>query len=67
MMRIHPIKFIVLLGLAAFGNVAEAAAKIVHWQMPQGSRVYYVHTEGLPMVDIQVALMRRDGGNTCRH
>ncbi len=41
-----------------------AAAKIDHWQTPHGSRVYYVHTEGLPMVDIQVAFdagSARDG------
>ena len=40
--------------LLAFSQFASAAAKIEHWQTPQGSRVYYVHTEGLPMVDIQV-------------
>ena len=38
----------------AFSQFAYSAAKIEHWQTPQGSRVYYVHTEGLPMVDIQV-------------
>ena len=51
--------------LAAFCNLAQAAAKIEHWQTPQGSRVYYVHTEGLPMVDVQVAFdagSARDGG-----
>jgi len=40
--------------LLASGQFANAAAKIERWQTPQGSRVYYVHTEGLPMVDIQV-------------
>jgi len=45
-----------LLGLIllAFCQFTSAAAKIDHWQTPQGSRVYYVRTEGLPMVDIQV-------------
>lgn len=41
-----------------------AAAKIENWQTPQGSRVYFVRTEGLPMVDIQVAFdagSARDG------
>ena len=41
-----------------------AAAKIDHWQTKQGSRVYYVHTDGLPMVDIQVVFdagSARDG------
>ncbi|CAA9890443.1 Peptidase M16 domain-containing protein [Candidatus Methylobacter favarea] len=32
-----------------------SAAKIEHWQTPQGSGVFYVHTEDLPMVDIQIA------------
>jgi len=42
----------------------QAAAKIERWQTPQGSRVFYVHTEGLPMVDIQVVFdagSARDG------
>ena len=55
-----------LLGLIllAFSQFASSAAKIEHWQTPQGSRVYYVHTEGLPMVDIQVVFdagSARDG------
>jgi zinc protease len=53
-----------LVWLSAFCNGSWAAAKIEHWQTPQGSRVYYVHTEGLPMVDIQVAFdagSARDG------
>ncbi len=46
-----------LLGLIFlfFSQSVYSAAKIEHWQTAQGSRVYYVHTEGLPMVDIQVA------------
>ncbi len=46
-----------LLGLIflCFSQSVYSAAKIEHWQTAQGSRVYYVHTEGLPMVDIQVA------------
>lgn len=41
-----------------------AAAKIDFWQTRQGSRVYFVKTEGLPMADIQVmfdAGSARDG------
>jgi len=41
-----------------------AAAKIDHWRTPEGARVYYVQTEGLPMADIQVifdAGSARDG------
>ena len=47
-----------------FSQTVWAAAKIEHWQTAQGSRVYYVHTEGLPMVDIQVSFdagSARDG------
>ncbi|MDD1608472.1 MAG: insulinase family protein, partial [Methylococcaceae bacterium] len=46
-----------LLGLLllVFSSVTVAAAKIDHWQTPQGSRVYYIRTEGLPMADIQVS------------
>jgi zinc protease len=61
-MRIHLLSFMLLASF--FCNPAEAAAKIEHWQTPQGSRVYYVRTEGLPMVDIQVAFdagSSRDG------
>ncbi len=50
--------------LLSFNTLTNAAAKIDHWQTPQGSRVYYVHTEGLPMVDIQVVFdagSARDG------
>jgi len=50
--------------LLAASQYANAAAKIDHWQTPQGSRVYYVRTEGLPMVDIQVVFdagSARDG------
>lgn len=60
-MRAHLFCFILFIGSQA----AMAAAKIDHWQTPQGSRVYYVHTEGLPMADIQVlfdAGSARDGG-----
>jgi zinc protease len=43
------------LWLFVFSSVTVAAAKIDHWQTPQGTRVYYVRTEGLPMADIQVS------------
>lgn len=55
---------LVALLLVTFSSVSFAAAKIDNWQTPQGSRVYYVHTDGLPMVDIQVSFdagSARDG------
>jgi len=59
-MRIHLLAFLFLV----FSQSVWSAAKIEHWQTAQGSRVYYVHTEGLPMVDIQVVFdagSARDG------
>ena len=47
-----------------FSGLSQAAAKIENWQTPQGSRVFYVRTEGLPMADIQVVFdagSARDG------
>jgi len=41
-----------------------AAAKIDHWQTQQGGQVYFVKTEGLPMVDIRITFdagSARDG------
>ena len=60
-MRIHLLKslglntnsaYLLAFILLATSQSATAAAKIEHWQSTQGSPVYYVHTEGLPMVDI---------------
>jgi zinc protease len=58
------LSFMLVVSFMSFCSPAGAAAKIDHWQTPQGSRVYYVRTEGLPMVDIQVAFdagSARDG------
>ncbi|MBD9358331.1 M16 family metallopeptidase [Methylomonas albis] len=45
-----------LIGLALLllSQTAWCAAKIENWQTPQGSRIYYVRTAGLPMVDVRV-------------
>ena len=32
----------------------HVTSKIEHWQTTQGSRVYFVHADGLPMADVQV-------------
>lgn len=40
--------------LLIFSQSVSGAAKIEHWRTSQGSRVYFAHTDGLPMVDIQV-------------
>jgi zinc protease len=50
--------------LFIFGTNAFAAAQIENWQSEKGSRVYFVKTDALPMVDIQVifdAGSARDG------
>jgi zinc protease len=56
-------RFVSLILMIASGSVC-AAAKIEHWQTQQGSKVYYVQADGLPMVDIQVVFdagSARDG------
>lgn len=35
-------------------TAAHAGVKIDHWTTPSGTRVYFVETRGLPMLDIQV-------------
>ena len=50
--------------LLVFSQFSFATAKIEHWQTSQGSRVYYVQADALPMVDIQVVFdagSARDG------
>ncbi len=37
-----------------FSQSLFAAAKIEHWQTPQGTSVFYVKTSGLPMLDVRV-------------
>ena len=57
------IKFIALLFIFS-SQVAFSAAKIEQWKTSKGSPVFYVKTDGLPMVDIQVifdAGSARDG------
>lgn len=46
-----------LLGLLLLvvSQMSWATVKIEQWQTSQGSRVYYVHTPSLPMVDIRVS------------
>ena len=46
-------KFLGLL-LLVLSQTSWAAVKIENWQTAQGSRVYYVRTPSLPMVDIRV-------------
>jgi zinc protease len=48
------IAYLFVFALLVTSQSAISAAKIEHWQSTQGSPVYYVHTEGLPMVDIQL-------------
>jgi zinc protease len=57
------IKFLTVLLLLFTGN-SQAAAKIEQWATSQGAKVFYVQTQGLPLVDIQVTFdagSARDG------
>ncbi len=50
--------------LLAFSQFSFAAAKIENWQTTQGSKVYFIQTDALPMADIQIifdAGSARDG------
>jgi zinc protease len=50
--------------LLIVSQVSFATAKIEHWQTTQGSRVYFVQADALPMADIQVVFdagSARDG------
>ncbi|MGR9087569.1 MAG: M16 family metallopeptidase [Gammaproteobacteria bacterium] len=50
--------------LLIFSQSVFAAAKIEHWQTEQGSRIFFVRTESLPLADIVVAFdagSARDG------
>ncbi len=46
---------LLLIWVLLFSHTCFSAAKIENWNTSQGSRVYYVHAKGLPMVDIEVA------------
>jgi zinc protease len=53
-----------MLVLLIFSPLSWGVANIEHWQTSQGSRVYYVHTQGLPLADIRVTFdagSARDG------
>ncbi len=55
---------IIGLVLLVFSQFSFATAKIVHWQTSQGSRVYFVQADALPMADIQIVFdagSARDG------
>jgi zinc protease len=50
--------------LLVFTSNSQAAAKIEQWATSQGAKVFYVQTQGLPLVDIQITFdagSARDG------
>jgi zinc protease len=47
-------RWITCLVLIVFNQIVTAAAKIETWQTAQGSKVFYIQADALPMVDIQV-------------
>ena len=53
--------FIVLISLI---GTAQAQLEISQWQTPEGARVLFTQTKGLPMLDVQLnfdAASSRDG------
>src|SRR5262245_43571141 len=49
--------------LAASGSV-HALLPIEHWQTSSGARVYFVHSDGLPIVDVSVQFPAGSGRDT---
>jgi len=50
--------------LAMFGSQSQAVPTIQHWQLANGAAVYFVPTEGLPLLDVQLVFdagSARDG------
>jgi zinc protease len=57
-------RLLALILLIAVAPNAWSSAKIENWQTPQGSRIYFVQADALPMADIQVVFdagSARDG------
>ncbi len=55
---------LLLVILLGFSSSLWAAVNIEHWQTDRGSRVYYVHSQNLPLVDIRITFdagSARDG------
>lgn len=48
------LKRIFFLALWALAGAAQAGVTIEHWQSPVGTRVYFVHSPSLPILDVQV-------------
>ena len=63
-MYVNTLKLLVGLALVFWMLGVQAGPKIQTWTSPNGVRVYYVPTEGLPMVDVRVVFdagSARDG------
>ena len=59
----HPLRLIAWLFIF-FSGTALAVPEIEHWTTSKGGRVYYVKTEGLPLVDVRMVFdagSARDG------
>lgn len=54
LINMHSIKTILFALLLSLPLSAQAALAIQHWQTPEGARVYFVESHGLPMLDIAV-------------
>ncbi|MGB4466461.1 MAG: pitrilysin family protein [Azovibrio sp.] len=48
------LKRIFFLALLALGGTVQAGVAIEHWQSPVGTRVYFVHSPALPILDVQL-------------
>jgi zinc protease len=63
-MYANPMKILLCASLALWAVYTQAGPNIQTWTSTNGARVYYVPTEGLPLVDIRVVFdagSARDG------
>ncbi|MDE2598281.1 MAG: insulinase family protein [Rhodocyclaceae bacterium] len=51
-MRIHT--FLITTACLVLSGLAQAGVKIEHWTTPTGARVYFVASDALPILDVQV-------------
>ena len=51
-MRIE--KFLMAAACALLTGLAQAGVKIEHWTTPTGARVYFVASDALPILDVQL-------------
>jgi zinc protease len=60
-------RYLLVLLALLFSGFVQAAPDIQHWSTAQGARVYFVRTEGLPLVDVKVAFAAGSARDGAQH